>query len=398
MTTSIWWHDSMRAAETLSPSEALRWTRIGALAALAMLLGYLESFMPIPIPGVKLGLANIAVLAALAAGDVSGAFFVGVVKVVATSLLFGNPVTFVYSAVGTLLAFCLMAPLSQLKTMRIEMVSVVGALAHETGQLLVAQALLGTPLVWYSAPIMAIAGCVTGLLCGIGAEHLARLLSADDMQVASTDATDSRIVQAAPLEPEPLSWRTISLVLAYLALVACAMHSSSLLFLAWSVSAALLAYLAGGDGVRKLLAALAPMAPIALLTVIAQIANNQHGPLVAIVGPIAITQPALAMSAAMLTRLASITIASVALIRLLDFGQLTSLAHAATTPLRVLGVPTRGPELALSTTLQLIPLLTTTVEQARERGYSIFERKFWTTSLPELAAELYQAARELTAN
>ena len=105
---------------------------------------------------------------------------------------------------------------------------------------------------------------------------------------------------------------------------------------------------------------------------------------------------ALAMSAAMLMRLASISIASVALVRLLSTDQLTALANAATAPLREAGVRTQGPELALATTLRLIPLLSTAVEQAREQGHSVFDRAFWTTSLPELAASLYRSAQELT--
>lgn len=374
----------------------MRWTRIGALAALAMLLGYLESFIPIPIPGVKLGLANIAILTALAEGDVSGAFFVSVVKVIATSLLFGNPVTLAYSAVGTLLAFCLMAPLSRLRTMRIEMVSVVGALAHETGQLLVAQSLLGTTLVWYSAPIMAVAGCITGLLCGIGAERLARILATGDTEGTAARASIQHVTQSAPHRTDAVTWRTVVTVLAFLALVAGAMHTSSLPVLALCLAAALLASFAGGISAQSLWAALAPMAPIALLTVAAQIANNQHGPLVMAIGPLAITWPALEMSAAMLLRLASISIAGVALVRLLSIDQLAALARAATAPLRAAGVRTDGPELALSTTLQLIPLLSSIVEKAREQGHSIFDRDFWTKSLPELAASLYKSARELT--
>ena len=108
------------SALTLSESE--RWTRIGALSALAMLLGYLETFVPIPIPGVKLGLANVAVLIALAEGDVWGACWVGVVKVLAAGLLFGSPVTMAYSAAGTLLSLLVMAPLSRLRTMSMWMV------------------------------------------------------------------------------------------------------------------------------------------------------------------------------------------------------------------------------------------------------------------------------------
>lgn len=367
--------------------------RIGILAALAMLLSYLESFIPIPLPGVKLGLANIPILVALAEGDVRGAFFVGIIKVVAASLLFGNPVTFAYSAAGTLLAFCFMAPLSRLQTMRIEMVSIVGALAHEAGQLMVAQALLGTPLVWYSAPIMAVAGCITGLLCGVGANRLAQVLNSEHQQPIRDARSPKQAVAQPPVAAaEP---RTIAILLVYLAFVVLATHLRHLVPLACCLGAALLVCLAAGVSLRSLGLAFAPTVPIALITVLAQIASNQQGPPAAIVGPITITWPALEISACMLARLAAITAASLALVHLVSAKQLVACAHAVTQPLRAMGVETAGPELALATTLQLLPLLSGTIEHAQEQGLSVFDRTFWTATLPELAAELYQSAEEL---
>ena len=395
MTTSILWRVSMQATTTppLPSHETSRWVRIGILAALAMLLGYLESFVPIPLPGVKLGLANIPILVALAADDVRGAFFVGVVKVVATSLLFGNPVTFAYSAAGTLFAFCLMAPLSRLQTMRIEMVSIVGALAHEAGQLMVAQALLGTPLVWYSAPVMGIAGCITGLLCGIGANRLAQVLESEQQQ----PIRDAQLPAQAVAQPSvaAVESRTVFILPSYLAFVVLAMHLRHLVPLACCLGAALLVCLAAGVSLRSLGIAFAPTVPFALITVLAQVANNQQGPPAVIVGPIAITWPALAMSACMLARLAAITAASLALARLVSAKQLVACARAATQPLRAVGVETAGPELALATTLQLLPLLSGAIEHAREQGLSVLDRTFWTVTLPEFAASLYQSAEEL---
>jgi heptaprenyl diphosphate synthase len=184
----------------LTPREVLRWTRVGMLAALAIILGYLETFVPIPIPGVKLGLANIAVLIALGQHDARGAFGIAVIKVLASGLLFGSPVMMAYSATGTLLAFMVMAPLAPLPTMHIVMVSVVGALAHEIGQLLVAMLLLGTPLVWYSAPLLEVAGCVTGALCGIVAARTIELLERGE-ELAKTSST--RAASASPAQPAP---------------------------------------------------------------------------------------------------------------------------------------------------------------------------------------------------
>ena len=94
-----------RGDKALSPAERLRWTRVGALAAFALVLSYVETFVPIPIPGVKLGLANIVVLVALVRFDARSALAVAAIKVLAAGLLFGSPIMMAYSAAGTLLAF-----------------------------------------------------------------------------------------------------------------------------------------------------------------------------------------------------------------------------------------------------------------------------------------------------
>lgn len=376
------------AAASLSPAEAERWTRIGALAALAMLLGYLESFIPIPLPGVKLGLANIAVLLALEAHDVPGACWVAATKVIATGLLFGNPVTLAYSAAGTLLSLLLMAPLSQLPTMRIEMVSIVGALAHEAGQLLVAQALLGTPLVWYSAPVLALAACATGLLCGIVARRTAADLEASTASTAKgqkqprTSGQEDLLPTAAP------SSKSVVALIAYLLLVVACMHARSWPALgACLVLTAVFCLLARIEP-RTLWRALAPAAPIALITVIAQVANAQQGIVLLQLGPLALTREALVASTVMVGRLVCITLSSVALAGLIGRTGLAWCARQALRPLQALNLNTAGPELAFSTTLQLLPLLAETLgTQVRPRD--IWTRHFWHERLPQIVAELY---------
>ena len=206
------------ATTDLSPAERARWSRTGALAAVAMLLGYLETFVPIPIPGVKLGLANVAVLLALAQHDRAGAAWIAIIKVLAAGLMYGNPLTLAYSAAGTALSLAVMLPLSLLPTLHVTMLSVIGALAHQTGQLLVAQAVLGTPLVWYSAPALVIAGVVTGALSGSIAARTRTLLAqapepttslgfgsaAAGSDAAGSDATARLQQGAAPLMPAAL--------------------------------------------------------------------------------------------------------------------------------------------------------------------------------------------------
>ena len=102
-----------RAERAMSLDEARLWARVGVLAALALVLSYIETFipLPVPVPGIKLGLANVAVLVALELIDVKSALFVAAIKVLAAGFLFGNPLMMAYSAGGTILAFAFMAAL-----------------------------------------------------------------------------------------------------------------------------------------------------------------------------------------------------------------------------------------------------------------------------------------------
>ena len=150
-----------------------RWAHVGVLAALALVLSYIETFipLPVPVPGIKLGLANIAVLVALKVLDVKSAAAVAAVKVLASGFLFGNPVMMLYSAGGTVLAFVAMAALTRIEGLSIVLVAMVGAILHNVGQLAVASLILGTPLVWVTAPVLVIAACITGALSGWAAGY-----------------------------------------------------------------------------------------------------------------------------------------------------------------------------------------------------------------------------------
>jgi len=380
---------------SLSPTQVERWTRIGALSALAMLLGYLECFIPIPIPGVKLGLANIAVLVALAAHDLPGAFFVGLVKVLATGLLFGNPVTLAYSLTGTLLAFVCMAPLSLLPTMRLWMVSVVGALAHEAGQLMVAHALLGTPLVWYSAPVLAVAGCITGLLCGIAAERTAELLLG--AMPTGVGLEDTGPKAEAPIQPdagatprEPHAARAVLLMGLYLLFVVVFMHARSNVALAACLATTLATCLAARLSPHALVAALAPTLPIALVTFVAQMASAQQGTPLVTLGSLTLTAEALRETLVMLVRLCSITCTSVAVVSLTGRDGLAAAAKILLKPLRACGVPTQGPELALATAMSLATSIAEGLPSTDRRAF--LTREFWTEELPATTRDLYERA------
>lgn len=158
----------------LSFDEARYWASVGVMAAFALVMSYVETFIPVPvpIPGVKLGLANAVILAALLCMDFRSAFCVALAKVLVAGFLFGSPVMIAYSAVGTVFATLAMGAVAKIPGVHPIPVAMVGAVCHNIGQLLVASALLGTGLVWFSAPILFCAACATGALTGALAKGL----------------------------------------------------------------------------------------------------------------------------------------------------------------------------------------------------------------------------------
>ena len=149
--------------------KARRVALYGMLTALAFILSYVESLVPVTvgIPGVKLGLANLVVVIALYTLDLKGAFVISVVRIVLSGLTFGGLFSMLYSLAGGLLSFAVMAILSRKKLLGTVGVSVCGGVAHNIGQLLVAMAVLETESVWYYFPVLLISGSVAGVLIGL---------------------------------------------------------------------------------------------------------------------------------------------------------------------------------------------------------------------------------------
>lgn len=392
----------MGAEGTLSPDEKSRWTRIGLLAALAMALGYLETFIPIPIPGVKLGLANIAVLLALARHDIVGAFCVGLVKVLAAGLLFGNPLTMAFSAAGTLTAFLVMAPLSSLRTMRLEMTSVAGAVAHEMGQLAVAGLVLGSPLVWYSAPMLLIAGCVTGAVCGIIAARTAVLL--ERQEAASGGAVADKAAEAPP-SVTPLCERdrigghpvnATAAIVVFLVYCLVALHAATAIALAACLALSAIACLAAHVRMSTVIGALRPLAVLLVITLIAQVAGMQQGDVITWLGSVAITREALIATSVMFARLLGITAASIALMSLVGTRELARSSARMMSPLRRIGIRTEGFAWALQVALQAVPLLAHAAEELLPKAKGdLFDRGFWETTVPQLIASMFWQAQTL---
>lgn len=141
----------------------------GMFTALAMIFSYVEVLIPINlgIPGMKLGLANLVVVVTLYTMGAPMAFAVSMIRIMLVSMTFGSFSAMLYSMAGGILSFCGMALLKKVPNFSVIGVSLLGGVLHNTGQLLVAMAVVeNINLIAYLPPLM-IAGMVTGILIGI---------------------------------------------------------------------------------------------------------------------------------------------------------------------------------------------------------------------------------------
>ena len=153
---------------------------IAALTALALAISVAESWLPasfIPIPGVKLGLANIVTLFALYFLSLPRAATVLALRCVLGSLFGGGVTALAFSLTGGLLALLVMWLLLRTKKFSLAGVSIAGAAAHGVGQILAAMALLATPSVFFYLPALLLSAIFTGALTGILAYALIHRLA-----------------------------------------------------------------------------------------------------------------------------------------------------------------------------------------------------------------------------
>lgn len=149
-------------------------TATAILAATSLVIFVLESQIPplVPIPGVKLGLANMVTLYAKATLGTRAAFLVLIVKIFLGNFFTGSAISFFYSLLGGILCFTaeyIMFKLVSKKQMWA--VSITGAIFHNIGQIIAAIILLGTEkIVWYLTILIPV-GIITGAFTGLCATY-----------------------------------------------------------------------------------------------------------------------------------------------------------------------------------------------------------------------------------
>ena len=137
--------------------------------ALAMILSFVESQIPafVAIPGVKIGLANIAVVFVLYKLGWKEAVLISLVRVVMVSMLFGTLVSLFYSVAGAVLSLTGMVLLKKTGLFSTVAVSVTGGVLHNVGQILMACLLLETNVIVYYLPFLILSGVIAGVVIGV---------------------------------------------------------------------------------------------------------------------------------------------------------------------------------------------------------------------------------------
>ena len=156
--------------------KTLRLATFSMLVAIAMILSYVESLIPplVAVPGVKIGLSNIATVFALYTLGKKSAVYVSFVRVSLSALLFGSVASFIFSLSGAILSLAAMIILTRVGRFSCIGVSVAGGVCHNAGQIIAAMLVLkNTGILYYFAPLI-----ISGTLAGIAVGAVAGLLVA----------------------------------------------------------------------------------------------------------------------------------------------------------------------------------------------------------------------------
>lgn len=143
--------------------------RYALLVALAMVLSWLESLIPlsVAIPGVKLGLTNLVVLFALYRMSTADALAISLIRVLLVSITFGNAFAFAYSFAGAALSLLIMWALKKSAKFSPVGVSVAGGVGHNLGQIMVAALVLENSGLFLYLPVLMISGIAAGVCIGL---------------------------------------------------------------------------------------------------------------------------------------------------------------------------------------------------------------------------------------
>ena len=151
---------------------------LGMCIALSMILSFVESQIPplAAVPGVKMGLPNIVMVFMLYKVGAKDTAIVSILRVILVGILFGTPLSMIYSLAGATLSLIGMILLKKTNLFAHVTVSVAGGILHNVGQILTACFVMDTAEIAYYLPVLFISGTVAGILIGLTAAMILKRL------------------------------------------------------------------------------------------------------------------------------------------------------------------------------------------------------------------------------
>ena len=148
----------------------------GLLTALAIVLSYIDHLIPlsVSVPGVKIGLANIAIVFVLYKLGGRDACIVSLVRIIVVGFTFGSVFGMIYSMSGAVLSLAVMLLLYHLNCFSPIGVSVAGGVSHNVGQIIAAICIMETKGLVYYLPVLCISGILAGICVGVVAGILTK--------------------------------------------------------------------------------------------------------------------------------------------------------------------------------------------------------------------------------
>ena len=143
-------------------------TALSIAVALSMMLSFIETLIPplVAVPGVKIGLSNVVTVFLIYIYGWREAGCVSFVRVALSSVLFGSPVSFIYSLSGAVLSFAVMVLMKKLGFFSEIGVSVLGGVFHNVGQIIVACLIMENAAIAAYLPPLLISGTLAGVAVG----------------------------------------------------------------------------------------------------------------------------------------------------------------------------------------------------------------------------------------
>lgn len=141
----------------------------GMFISVALVMSYIEAIIPIkpPVPGMKLGLANIVIIWVMYSMGMRPAVIISILRVLLSGFLFGSIYSMMFGLAGAALSITVMYFVRKIKKFTMVGVSIAGGVSHNIGQIIVAVFVLGNSRISYYLPFLMVSGVVAGIAVGI---------------------------------------------------------------------------------------------------------------------------------------------------------------------------------------------------------------------------------------